>query len=282
MAAAFDLSYQDLTGDQQRLFRRLGLHPGTDIDALAAAALDDTGPTAARRSLAGLFDQHLVTESASGRYRMHDLIREHARALALTDDAADREAAVGRLTEYYVGAAAAVGRHFNRGDPAPGQPGAELPQLATREAAALGMEAERANMHKVVDFAALRKWPGPGIAIAAAMSGFLRTHGHWTQMRVLRARPGPVPRPGYRLGQAHALNYLGIAQYVSDDYLAADSTMGEALQLYRELGHRLGQAEVLNNLGELHAVSDPGQARSLRAMSACRHRYVLFAKSWES
>ena len=41
VAAAFDLSYQDLTAGQQRLFRRLGLHPGPDIDAYAAAALDD-------------------------------------------------------------------------------------------------------------------------------------------------------------------------------------------------------------------------------------------------
>ena len=43
VAAAFDLSYADLTPDQQRLFRRLGLHPGTDIDGFAAAALDGTG-----------------------------------------------------------------------------------------------------------------------------------------------------------------------------------------------------------------------------------------------
>ena len=43
VAAAFNLSYEDLTGDQQRLFRRLGLHPGTDIDGYAAAALDGTG-----------------------------------------------------------------------------------------------------------------------------------------------------------------------------------------------------------------------------------------------
>ena len=42
VAAAFDLSYQDLTAGQQRLFRRLGLHPGPDIDAYAAAALDGT------------------------------------------------------------------------------------------------------------------------------------------------------------------------------------------------------------------------------------------------
>ena len=42
VAAAFGLSYHDLDDGQRRLFRRLGLHPGPDIDAYAAAALDDT------------------------------------------------------------------------------------------------------------------------------------------------------------------------------------------------------------------------------------------------
>ena len=42
VAAAFDLSYADLTAGQQRLFRRLGLVPGPSIDAYAAAALDGT------------------------------------------------------------------------------------------------------------------------------------------------------------------------------------------------------------------------------------------------
>ena len=53
VAAAFDLSYQDLPDDQQRLFRRLGLHPGPDIDAHAAAALDGTDLDAARRQPGG-------------------------------------------------------------------------------------------------------------------------------------------------------------------------------------------------------------------------------------
>jgi hypothetical protein len=47
VAAAFDLSYQDLTKGQQRLFRRLGLHPGPDIDAYAAGALDGSDLAAA-------------------------------------------------------------------------------------------------------------------------------------------------------------------------------------------------------------------------------------------
>ena len=69
VAAAFGLSYADLDDGQQRLFRRLGLHPGPDIDAYAAAALDGTAVAAARRRLEALYDQHLITEPARGRYR---------------------------------------------------------------------------------------------------------------------------------------------------------------------------------------------------------------------
>jgi len=68
VAAAFDLSYADLTPGQQLLFRRLGLHPGTDIDAYAAAALDGTDLAAARRRLDALYDQCLLTEPARGRW----------------------------------------------------------------------------------------------------------------------------------------------------------------------------------------------------------------------
>ena len=85
VAAAFDLSYQELTGAQQRLFGRLGLIPGPDIDAYAAAALDGTSVAAARGQLDELYDHHLITEPAPGRYLLHDLLREYARALAAGD-----------------------------------------------------------------------------------------------------------------------------------------------------------------------------------------------------
>src|SRR5208283_2652454 len=42
VAAAFGLSYADLTAGPQRLFRRLGLVPGPSFDGYAAA-LDGTG-----------------------------------------------------------------------------------------------------------------------------------------------------------------------------------------------------------------------------------------------
>src|SRR5215469_4071724 len=107
VAAAFNLSYEDLTADQQRLFRRLGLHPGPEADGYAAAALDGTGLAAARRSLEALYDQYLLAEPTAGRYRMHDLIREYARALAeRLDSDRDRERATARLLDYYQHAAA--------------------------------------------------------------------------------------------------------------------------------------------------------------------------------
>ena len=64
VGAAFGLSYADLTPDQQRLFRRLGLVPGPSFDAYAAAALDGTALAAARRGLDELYDQHLIAEPA--------------------------------------------------------------------------------------------------------------------------------------------------------------------------------------------------------------------------
>ena len=119
VAAAFDLSYQDLTAGQQRLFRRLGVHPGSDIDAYAAAALDGTDLAAARRHLDGLYDHYLLTEPARDRYRLHDLLAEHARALAFAGDPADADAAAGRLLDYYLHTAAAAGEHIEPGVTSP-------------------------------------------------------------------------------------------------------------------------------------------------------------------
>ena len=107
VAAAFDLSYADLTAGPQRLFR-LGLVPGPSFDGYAAAALDGTSAGEARRHLGELYDQHLITEPAPGRYQLHDLLREHARALAAAGDPAGSDAAADRLLDYYLHAVLAA------------------------------------------------------------------------------------------------------------------------------------------------------------------------------
>lgn len=93
VAAAFDLSYRDLTDEQRQVFRRLGLQPGVDIDAYALAALSETSVAAARGHLEDLYDLHLLDEPVRGRYRLHDLLRDYARTLAATDPPAESGAA---------------------------------------------------------------------------------------------------------------------------------------------------------------------------------------------
>jgi len=156
VAAAFDLSYADLAEDEQQLFRYLGLHPGTDIDGYAAAALLGNTLSHGRRGLEALYDQYLLTEPAQGRYRLHDLLREHARALTGRLDAHENRAtAVDRLLDYYQHTAAAANSHITRQlGPGPtsdsGQPDS-TPALTDQEQALAWARAERANLLNCLD-----------------------------------------------------------------------------------------------------------------------------------
>ena len=260
VAAAFDLSYRDLSPGQQRLFRRLGLIPGPTFDAYAAAALDGTSPGQARHQLDELYDQHLITEPAPGRFQLHDLLREHARALASTDDQADRDAAAGRVLDYYLHTALAAGRHFARvssyRQPPPGHPPAQAPDLSTLGQSAAWLEAERANLHAAADYAATSGRSRHAIAIPAAMRGFLATRGHWDQSAALHQSALAAARQaGDRLGEADTLNMLGALQRETGDYLAAAASLTQALALYRDVGDQPGRAGVLNELGFLRTLT---------------------------
>ena len=184
VAAAFDLSYADLTPRQQRLFRRLALHPGTDIDRYAAAALDGTGLAGARRGLETLYEQYLLTEPAPGRYRMHDLIREHARALASRlDSGDDREQATGRLLDYYQHVAARAQALLARDVPVPaaGAAPADVPVLAGREQALAWARAERTSLLACLDQATAAGQHARVIALTAGLEGLLRHDGPWDE-----------------------------------------------------------------------------------------------------
>ena len=255
VAAAFDLSYQDLTAGQQRLFRRLGLHPGTDIDAYAAAALDDTGLQAARRRLGELYDQNLIGEPARGRYRLHDLLREYARARAVGDGPADNLAAIGRLLDYYLHTAVTASRHTAwrtsiTDPPPPGPAPAWAPEMRTEEEAMAWLGTERANLHACAGYAAAHGHLVHAVWIPVAMSGFLLTEGHWNEAASLgQAALAAARTAGDRQGQACALTQLGTVQELTGDYPAATASLTQALQLFRDLGDRRGQACALNQLG---------------------------------
>jgi tetratricopeptide (TPR) repeat protein/transcriptional regulator with XRE-family HTH domain len=273
VAAAFDLSYADLAPDQQLLFRRLGLYPGADIDGYAAAALDGTGLAVARRGLEALYDQYLLTEPAPGRYRMHDLIREHARALAGRLDPDDqREQATGRLLDYYQYAAARADALIARQDrsaaaPTDGTTPAAVPVLADREQALAWARAERASLLACLDHATAAGQHARVIALTAGLAGLLRHDGPWDQAITRHvAAMQAARRLGDRPAQAEALTNLGDVRRLTGDYPGAARNLQEALDIYPDLGDRRGQAGALIYLGKVRRLTGdyPGAARNLQ------------------
>ena len=279
VAAAFDLSYRDLTGDQRRLFRRLGLVPGPDIDAYAAAALDETGVETARGRLDELYDHHLISEPAAGRYQLHDLLREYSCALAAEGDPTDASAAATRLVNYYAHVAAAASKHIatwtTAGDrPPPGSPPGCAPKVASADEAAAWLEAQRPDLHAAVGFAA-GAMPRYAVAIATAMGGFLRARGHWDQAAgQYQTALSAARRAGDRPGQAGTLDELGLLQQLRGDYPAATATLAQAAAMYADLGDQTGQAHALNHLGLVH--QDTGD---YQAAAACHQQALALARA---
>jgi tetratricopeptide (TPR) repeat protein len=224
------------------------------LDHRLVHLLDGQVEQAARRGLEGLYDQHLLAEPAPGRYQLHDLLREHARALAAADDPAESDAATGRLLDYCLHAALAAGRHFGRPAaarrPPPGHPPAQAPDVSTLGQAAAWLDAERANLHAAADYAAGRGRSLHAIAIPAAMSGFLAARGYWDQSAALHRHALTAARQaGDRLGEADTLTELGTLQGDTGDYPAAAASLQQALALFSDAGDLPGQANALNDLG---------------------------------
>jgi DNA-binding SARP family transcriptional activator len=109
--AVFSWSYRRLPSLTARMFRLLGVHPGPDISAAAAASLAESSLSQARAALSQLTRAHLLAEPGPGRFAFHDLLRAYAAERADAEDSqADRRAAVHRVLDHYLHTANAAAR----------------------------------------------------------------------------------------------------------------------------------------------------------------------------
>jgi DNA-binding SARP family transcriptional activator/Tfp pilus assembly protein PilF len=253
VAAALDLSYHHLGPPLQRMYRLAGLHPGADYDAEAAAAL--AGTTADRAE--GLLDQlttvNLLAEPAPGRYRFHDLARQHAAETAARRDGhQDRCAAVGRLWDHYLATAAAAtaalypqpaGDRPGRPAPAGGWPRFETPAQA-----AAWLEVELANLLAAAGHAAAGT--GHTVALAAILDHHLCVRGHYLAAEALHTQALAVASQREdRSSELAALTALGkIRRLLGRPGPAADC-FRRALAIARETGDRAGEVAALTGLG---------------------------------
>ncbi|MEU9294583.1 BTAD domain-containing putative transcriptional regulator [Streptomyces sp. NPDC048266] len=260
VAAAFTLSYEQLTPDQQRMFRLLGLQPGRDISAEAASTLADLPLDDAEMLLEDLLDAHVLAQHQLGRYTFHDLLREHALATAAAQEPADaRREALGRLFHHYLHTASTAidhlypeGRNRRPRIPAPATPGSPPRDEAE---AITWLDGERANLMATGQYASEHDWHSHTSRLAATLHRYLLGHAHQADAMALH---GLALRAGRRSGdtaaEARTLLDLGEVHFWwHGAYEQAGEHYGQALDLARESGDRGAEARALQNLGTLSA-----------------------------
>lgn len=254
--AAFTMSYDALAPPQQRLFRRLGLHPGAEYEFYAAAALDDQPLPVTRRRLDALYLDHLIDEPTAGRYRMHDLLREFAQSLADADSAEVNSTARHRLLDYYCCAALAADRYLAcktrpRGPSIVVAPIA-VPPMRSRDDAMTWMRTERDNLLDCLDYAQQAGEWARLVELTEAMAGFIQLDGPLPLAIALHERAvAGAQEIGDDLGAANALDHLGWVRYLTDDYPRATEALARAQTLYQRIGSRQGEANTVGDLGRV-------------------------------
>ncbi len=275
VAAAFEVSYRYLAPARQRFFRRLGLHPGTTIDAHAAAALAGMPLAGAAGLLDALHGEGLLTEVSYRRYGMHDLIRRYARDRAAADPAADRDRAVGRLLDYYQHVAATaealLARQPRTSPAATTVMLAAVPDLADRGRALAWVRAERGNLIACLDHATRAGQDARVVALTGGLAGLLRQDGPWADAITRHeAAVRAARRLGDQPGEAGARTDLGDVRRLTGDYPGAARALEAALAIYRDLGDRQGEGNARTALGDVRRLTGdyPGAASALEAALA--------------
>jgi tetratricopeptide (TPR) repeat protein len=240
--SAFSWSYLRLGPPAARLFRLLGLHPGPDLDAAAAAHL--AGEPDVTRALAELARANLVTEPTSGRFTLHDLLRAYAVELArVHEDDADRDEALHRMLGHYARTAQAAASLLSPRRQAVVAVDADVPGFADGDDALARFIVERATLLGAVTLAAESGLSELACQLAWVVSGLLDIRGRWRERTEVQSIAlAAARRSGDRAWQARIHRDLAIALAWLDEYDESLHHADRALDLDAHLGDEFGQA----------------------------------------
>ncbi|MGI5291997.1 AfsR/SARP family transcriptional regulator [Nonomuraea polychroma] len=256
--ATFDLSYTALPEPQRKLFRLLGLLPGVDFTAAAAAALAGSSTAEARHGLDRLAVFHLIRVHAPGRYGFHDLLRLYAAERACSGDALSESLeARRRLHDWYLHSVLATAqllhpRHI-RLPPPPLTSPVQPETFDGKEHAVAWLEAEHANLVAMIHYL-VRHGPSE---TAWLLTDALRGH-FWMSMRLddwLACAQATLPlaeAEGERASQAVIQLSLANVHMHQGRHEQAVAFYARALSLTEEIAWLDCQASVLGGLGHTY------------------------------
>jgi tetratricopeptide (TPR) repeat protein len=282
--AVFSWSYHALSTPAARMFRLLGLHPGPGISAHAAAALAglDDGQTSV--ALDELINANLLEEHASGRYDLHDLLRDYAAEQARACDSEDEQrAAIRRVLDHYLLTAHTAALFFVRHDQLPHllqtSAGVTGALLADAEQARAWCQAEQPVVTAAVSLAADTGFAAHAWQLACSIEALPEQWRRWQeQVTMSHIVLAAARQAGDQLGQAYAHRQLGRALSTGGRHAEASNHLQRALVLFSRYGDRISYAgTALTLAGDLGMLGQPAQAlalseRSLEIYQTAGHR----------
>lgn len=283
----FAWSYRALPEAAARLFRLLGLHPGNEFSAEAAAVLGQCDLRTARRNLDALVGAHLIEQPAAGRYEFHDLLRAYANDQARqSEDAQEQAAALERVVTWYLYAADAALHAIAGHDPHPAIEPApadllDVAPFATGEAALRWYQTESVNLVAATRVSAAAGLHAVAWRLAVVLGRIYALQNAFDDWLVTgRIGIDAANQDGDLPGQAWAHANLGTAQLQSGQYLAAEASQQASLALRRGLGDQPGEAMSLNALGLVALRSRRLQDAVARFAEAQEHFRALQDERW--
>ena len=256
IAGSLELSYRYLMSEHKQLFRQLALHPGTDFSVYAAAAAaGNVSLAATEQMLDALLDHYLLEERGPGRFAFHDLIREYAYRLSLLEDSEpDRRRVIHRMLDYYLCLADRADRiaypFHRRMDVQLTYVPESMPPLNTQDDSRKSIEIERANILRIVPYAARQGWPVHAGLLPHVLAQFLDTWGCWEDAAIAhRLAVRSWQEVSDRAGEARALTELCFSLSRTGGYAEALQAGHDALGIFRAEGDRGGEADILDYTG---------------------------------
>ncbi|MGW0434849.1 BTAD domain-containing putative transcriptional regulator [Micromonospora sp. NPDC003197] len=243
-----------------RVLRLVGGSRLPVVTPRAVAALLDESSAHAEDALERLVDQRLVEPRGPGSYALHDLLRLYAAELATADPTADREAALGRLTQLYELGAREIERMASAGwAPSVGRerttaPWQDAPPTSPAQAVRWLAE-EHANI--LAAFTAAAESSGESARGAALLSwasvAVLRRYGYRHEaVSLIDGAVELTDRLGMPLEYAVALFYRAGLNRGTGDPALVEADLLRCLELLRAVGNQNQTSTCLEALGVLH------------------------------
>ena len=255
---AFSWSYRQLSEGAAGVFRLLAVAPGQGLTVAACVSLAGDDADRTRAAVEELAEAALVTESENGHLTSHVLVRAYAEELLLaTDPAADRQAALTRLLQYYlhssINAQLVLEPHHRPATPPTPLPGVVPESPATQAEALTWFAGHLDALDEAVRVAAEAGHGTIAWQLAITLQRYLQRAGyiqHWEN--VMRVALRAARETGDEVGEAHVLRSLAGARYWYGAYDEALRLLETALRIYTDHGMLLEQGLVHANVRIVH------------------------------